>query len=164
MEFANFMDNIHLLNPAENNKNVIVIGKRGVGKSYLINEIAKKLKLQSYDKKGLLYEPEQVLLIDEKNLKVVKFYITQCYSQYKNFINEENIDYVFIFREGVKYNRERMYKGLIDPKTYTFREFSSILDQLKEYECLVLDYKSKEMYKVYIEQKEEICPTCHRKI
>ena len=54
-----------------------------------------------------------------------------------------NVDYVFILRENVIQNREKLYKSFfgIFP---TFQMFNQVMDSCTEnYECLVLDNTSK---------------------
>ena len=95
-----------------------------------------------YDKKHMKHLNIRSIFMNGRHWNIF-FMLTMQYCMDITPDLRANIDYVFILRENIRQNRDKLYKHFfgIFPD---FNTFSEVMDQCTEnYECLVLDNTSK---------------------
>lgn len=95
-----------------------------------------------YDKKMIRDKNMRTIFMNGRHWKIF-FMLTMQYCMDLSPDLRSNVDYVFVLRENIIQNREKIYKNFfgIFP---SFDMFTQVMDQCTEnYECLVLDNTSK---------------------
>lgn len=59
---------------------------------------------------------------------------------------KSNVDFVFILRETSTDNRRRTWQSYVNPIA-TFEDFCALMDSLKDYWCVAVDYNKNELFK-----------------
>lgn len=96
----------------------------------------------AYDKKMMKDPNFRTLFYNGRHFGIF-FILTMQYAMDLSPDMRSNVDYVFVLRENIIQNRERLYKNFFGVFP-SFDMFCQVMDQTTEnYECLVLDNTSK---------------------
>jgi GTPase SAR1 family protein len=121
---------------------ILIVGKRGSGRTTLIKDLVEKLSFVDYVYDDLCMKREMIELVPLYNDPKLSIITSVCY--HFTFLYREYIDCTFFFKEYLICNKKKIYDYI--GYNGKFSEFMELFDRLtQDYGCMVVD-KEKHIY------------------